>query len=157
MLRAASTGIKLRSQLHFCQNHRTAKETGMHKHIQACLSSSTLTLDRLMNHVAQSGPWDTDNFLLAPLEPAPTLMGEVLATKPMVSDSRNGQPKSRHSPVWSPAELLRRCVLVGPVLACYPRAGMLQTKGTPGADVHTWDSQSPGDIRAEGTAGIRAA
>lgn len=48
-------------------------------------------------------------------------------------------------------------MLVGPVLARHPRAGILQTKGTPGADVHTWDSQSPGDIRAEGTAGIRAA
>lgn len=38
-----------------------------------------------------------------------------------------------------------------------PGLGVLQMKGTPGADVHTWDSQSPEDLHSEGTTGIRPA
>jgi len=38
-----------------------------------------------------------------------------------------------------------------------PGSGSATDEGHPWADVHTWDSQSPEDIHAEGTAGIRPA
>lgn len=135
LLRAASTGIKLCSQLHFCQSHQTAKETRMHAWVLLLQLWTAL-----MNHVPQRP--------LGHRQPSSDPLGTcTCAHMPVLLWAAHGISTSNEawSPIWETGREKKVMVWFGVwhhcqgdggclVLSWFLASGLgvLQMKGTPG-------------------------
>lgn len=155
LLRAASTGIKLCSQLHFCQSHQTAKETRMHAWV---LPLQLWT--GLMNHVPQRP--------LGHRQPSSDPLGTcTCAHMPVLLWAAHGISTSNEawSPIWETGREKKVMVWFGVWHHCQGDGGCLVLSWFLASGLYyRWRAllgrcahigQSPEDIHAENTAGIR--